>query len=125
MWLSKTIIGIAAALLLASCGFHLRGSATLPFNTLYVDAPPGSVFATQLRRVIGSRSETRITNNQKEADAILQVLSELQEQEILSLSPGGRVRELQLRYRVRYVVYDRMKKPLADPGEIVLRRDFS
>jgi LPS-assembly lipoprotein len=119
---------LAAAVLctaLAACGFHLRGSATLPFNTLYVDAPPGSVFATHLRRVIGSRSQTRITNNQKEADAILQVLSELQEQEILSLSPGGRVRELQLRYRVHYQVFDKSKTPIAPPGEIVLRRDFS
>jgi LPS-assembly lipoprotein len=110
---------------LASCGFQLRGAATLPFNTLYVEAPASSLFATQLRRVIGSGSETRVTNNPAEADATLQVVAELRESEILSLSPGGRVRELQLRYRVRYLVYDRNKVPLAEPGEIVLRRDFS
>ena len=110
---------------LSGCGFHLRGSATLPFNTLYVDAPPASVFATQLRRVIGSGSQTRITNNQAEADATLQVLNELREKEILSLSAGGRVRELQLRYRVQYQVLDKNKAPLAPPGEIVLRRDLS
>ena len=116
---------LLAALLLSACGFHLRGSATLPFNTLYVDAPLSSHFATQLRRVIGSGSDTRITNNPAEADATLQVLSELREQEILSLSPGGRVRELQLRYRVQYQVFDKNKAPVAPRGEIVLRRDFS
>jgi LPS-assembly lipoprotein len=109
----------------AACGFQLRGAATLPFNTLYVEAPASSVFAVQLRRVIGSGSATRVTNTPAEADAILQVLAELRESEILSLSPGGRVRELQLRYRVRYVVYDKNKNPLAAPGEIVLRRDYS
>src|SRR5215218_9730910 len=86
---------------LSSCGFHPRGSATLPFNTLYVEAPRSSLFATQLRRVIGSGSATRITNTQAEADATLQVIAELREKEVLSLSAGGRVNEYQLRYRVR------------------------
>jgi LPS-assembly lipoprotein len=119
---------LAAAVLctaLTACGFQLRGSAQLPFNTLYVDAPAYSLFATQLRRTIGSGSQTRITNNQAEADATLQVLQELREKEILSLSAGGRVRELQLRYRVQYQVYDKNKAPVAPPGEIVLRRDYS
>ena len=124
MW-SYRLILLIAAFLLSSCGFQLRGTATLPFNTLYVDAPTASLFATQLRRVIGFGSQTRITNNQAEADATLQVVSELREKEILSLSAGGRVRELQLRYRVQYLVYDKNKAPIAPPGEILLRRDYS
>ena len=114
-----------AALSIAGCGFQLRGTATLPFNTLYVEAAPASQFANQLRRTIGSGSQTRITNNPAEADATLQVLQELREKEILSLSAGGRVRELQLRYRVQYLVFDRHKVAITPPGEIVLRRDYS
>jgi LPS-assembly lipoprotein len=75
--------------------------------------------------VIGAGSDTRITNNPDEADAYLQVLRENQEQEILSLSPGGRVRELQLRFRVQYQVLDKNKTIIAPATEIVLRRDFS
>ena len=59
--------------------------------------------------MIGSGSATRVTNNPAEADAILQVLAELRESEILSLSAGGRVREFQLRYRVQLSVYDKDK----------------
>jgi LPS-assembly lipoprotein len=121
----RLTIAAAICAMVAGCGFQLRGAATLPFNTLYVEAPSSSLFATQLRRVIGSGSDTRVTNDPSEADATLQVVAELRESEILSLSPGGRVRELQLRYRVLYLLYDRNKKPLAAPGEIVLRRDFS
>ena len=112
-------------LTLGACGFHLRGPAELPFKTLYIDASPASAMATQLRRVIGSQSDTRITNNVAEADAALQLLAEGQEQEILSLSPGGRVRELQLRYRVRYQVIDKNRTIITPATDIVLRRDFS
>jgi LPS-assembly lipoprotein len=75
--------------------------------------------------VIGSGSETRITNTAAEADAILQIITELREKEVLSLSAGGRVREYQLRYRVRYVVFDKDKKAIVEPSEIILRRDYS
>ena len=126
MWSSERfLILLLAALLLSACGFHLRGAATLPFNTVYIDASPASVFATQLRRVIGAGSQTRVTNNPAEADAAVQVLRELQESEILSLSPGGRARELQLRYRVLYQLLDKNKSVIVPPTEIVLRREFS
>ena len=122
---SRTLLLVLAALLVSSCGFHLRGEAALPFETLYIDAPQASVFAIQVRRVIGAGSRTRVTNNPTEADATLKVLHELREKEILSLSAGGRVRELQLRYRVQYQVVDRNKNLLAPPSEILLRRDYS
>ena len=121
----KSLCALVVALLLAACGFQLRGAAELPFETLFVDAPPTSVFATQLRRVIGSGSRTRVTNRQAEADATLQVLSEAREKEILSLSAGGRVREFQLRYRVTYRVFDRAQNAMSPQSEIVMRRDFS
>lgn len=125
MSLSRTLLMVLATVLVSSCGFQLRGQAALPFDTLYIDAPQASVFAIQVRRVIGAGSRTRVTNNPTEADATLKVLHELREKEILSLSAGGRVRELQLRYRVQYQVFDRNKNLLAPPSEILLRRDYS
>jgi LPS-assembly lipoprotein len=123
----KKSLGAALALctVLATCGFHPRGAATLPFSTMYVDAPKSSPFALQLRRAIGSGSSTRVTNTAADADLTLQVLNEFREQEILSLSPGGRAREIQLRYRVQYQAFDRSKAQVLAPSEIVLRRDFS
>ena len=110
---------------LGACGFRLRGSADLPFDVIYIDAPPTSPFATQLRRAIGAGTRTRITNNPAEADAILQLVGESREKEILALSAGGRAREFQLRYRITYMVFDREKKPLGPQGDILMRRDFS
>jgi LPS-assembly lipoprotein len=120
-------LALAAALtatLLAACGFQLRGAAALPFDPLYVQAAPASQFAVQLRRTLAA-GQTRITDNQKDAQATLHILSELREKEILSLSGGGRVREYQLRYRVSYRLYDKDLKESIPPTEIVLRRDLS
>src|SRR5215471_13085205 len=115
----------ATVFLVAACGFHLRGQATLPFNTLYVQAPPLSAFALQLKRAVQSGSSTKIIERREDAEAILQILQELQEKEILSLGAGGRVREFQLRYRVQFRLTDEKNREHIPATEIVLKRDYS
>ncbi len=116
---------LAAVLFVSGCGFHLRAAAALPFDTLYVQAPPNSLFAGQLRRVIASSSHTRIVQKPEEAEAVLQILNEAREKEILSLSSTGRVREYQIRYRLRYQLIAKDKHIITPSTEILLRRDFS
>jgi LPS-assembly lipoprotein len=119
------LIPLAATLLVAACGFQLRGSATLPFSTLYVQAAPTSLFAADLRRSVRSGSGTRIVERPEQAEVILQVLNELQEKQILSLTGGGRVSEYQLRYRVSFRLTDSKNREHIPASEIVLRRDYS
>jgi len=112
-------------MLVAACGFQLRGSATLPFSTLYVQAPPTSQFATQLKRAVRSGSGTRIAERPEQAEVILHIMNELQEKQILSLGGGGRVSEYQLRYRVSFRLTDSKNREHIPASEIVLRRDYS
>lgn len=119
------LIILGAATLLPGCGFHLRGPADLPFSSLYVQAPTSSLFATQLKRVVAASSATEVVEDAKAAQATLQLVLEQREKEILSLSGTGRVREFQLRYRVRYRVVDNAQRELVPTSEILLRRDFS
>jgi LPS-assembly lipoprotein len=121
----KTLTALLCTLLLAGCGFQLRGAANLPFETLYVQAPAGSQFATQFRRVVTSGTGTRIVDNPKQAEATLVVISEVREKNILSLSGGGRVSEFQLRYRITYRLLDRNAVETFPVTEIALTRDFS
>jgi LPS-assembly lipoprotein len=125
MLVMKHLVISAFLLALSGCGFQLRGVANLPFETLYVAAPPTSTFATQLRRAVTSGSQTKVVNNPKEANATLHVLGEAREKTILSLSTGGRVREFQLIYRVSYSVADKDNKELRAPTQIRLHRDFT
>lgn len=110
---------------LSGCGFQLRGAANLPFDTLYVQAPVGSQFAVQFKRVVIAGSATRVVNTAKEAAATLVVVTELREKTILSLSGGGRVREFQLRYRLSYRMLDKNAVEILPVAEIALTRDFS
>jgi LPS-assembly lipoprotein len=118
-------LALCSVLVLGGCGFHLRGTADLPFSSLYIQAPPQSLFAVQFKRVVTTSSGTDVVDDPKAAQATLQLLLEQREKEILSLSGGGRVREFQLRYRVRYRIVDKAQHEIVPSSEILLRRDFS
>ena len=115
----------ATAFLVAACGFQLRGTAALPFQSLYVQATPSSQFATLLKRNVRAGSNTRIAEQPADAEVVLQVLSELQEKQILSLGGGGRVSEYQLRYRVSFRLTDNKNREHIPATEILLKRDYS
>ncbi|MCW5576324.1 MAG: hypothetical protein KIT13_09545 [Burkholderiales bacterium] len=121
----KTLTALLCALLLAGCGFQLRGAANLPFDTLYVQAPISSQFANQFKRVVAAGSATQVVDDPKAAEATLVLVQELREKNILSLSGAGRVREFQLRYRMSYRLMDKNAVETLPVSEIVLTRDFS
>lgn len=121
----KTLIALLCALLLSGCGFQLRGAANLPFDTLYVQAPVGSQFAQQFKRIVAASSGTKIVDDPKAAEATLVLLGELREKSILSLSGSGRVSEFQLRYRMTYRMLNQKSAEIIPATEIALKRDFS
>lgn len=123
--LPSAFILAATVFLVAGCGFQLRGTAPLPFDSLYVQAAATSQFATLLKRSVRAGSGTRITDRPGDAEVILQVLSELQEKQILSLGGGGRVSEYQLRYRVAFRLTDGKNHEHIPATEIVLKRDYT
>ena len=121
----KLLLILATTLLLSACGFQLRGSANLPYETLHVASPNASTFVNELKRAISTGTKTRVVDQAKEAQATLQVLTEAREKAILALSGGGRVREFQLRYRVTYRVVDKNNRDLLPATQIALHRDLS
>jgi LPS-assembly lipoprotein len=96
---------LALALLLSSCGFQLRGTATLPFDTVYVPDASGGM-PLELKRNIEASSRTRVVEDPTKAQAVFAFTQEGREKHILSLAATGRVSEFQLRYRVGFRVHD-------------------
>ena len=119
---------VAAGSALSACGFQLRGSdgqANLPFRTIYVGFPETSLLGTELRRYIRANGNTRIVDDQKAAEAIIEALSENREEAILSLNSQGRIRELALFYRLGFRVRTPAGKDLLPSTEITLKREMS
>jgi LPS-assembly lipoprotein len=97
----------------------------MPFDSIYVQAPPTSQLALQLRRAVSASSGTRLAETPGEAQVILQIVNEETERKILSLSGGGRVSEYQLRYRVSFRLTDSKNREHIPASDILLWRDFS
>jgi LPS-assembly lipoprotein len=112
------------SLVLAGCGFQLRGTAELPFQTLYMP-PASSGIALDVKRNILAGTNTKVVDDPKEAEAQLQFTQELRDRNILSLAATGRVREYQLRYRVGFQVIDGKGGQFVPPTSIVLTRDIT
>lgn len=119
----RILFVISFMLALTACGFHLRGQiSTLPFNTIYVAAPPGHTIGLDVERAIRVSTKTKVVGKPEKAQAILQILSAVNEKKILSLSTGGRVREFQLGYRVSARLLDSQGAAITPIEEISLIR---
>jgi LPS-assembly lipoprotein len=115
---------VLLCLVIAGCGFRLRGTADLPFETLYVPAGSGGI-ALDLKRNIQAGTNAKVVDDPKIAEAQLQFTEEIREKEILSLTATGRVREFKLRYRVGFRVHDNKGTDYVPPTRLELSRDIS
>ena len=120
----RFVISLLLATALAGCGFQLRGTAELPFDTLFIPEANTGI-GLDLKRNIQSGTRTRVVDDPKLAQAVLQFTEDAREKHILSLSGTGRVREYQLRQRVSFRVHDGKTSEFLPSSQIVLMRDFT
>ena len=109
---------------LAGCGFRLRGTADVPFQTLYVPNSDSGI-ALDLKRNVQAGTQAKVVDDAKQAEAVLVFSEEFREKNILSLTSQGRVREFQLRYRVGFRVHDGKGGEFIPQTSIALTRDIT
>jgi LPS-assembly lipoprotein len=110
--------------LVAGCGFQLRGTADVPFESLYVPQSAGGI-GLELKRSIQAGTRAKVVDDPRQAAAILEFTEETRLKEILSLTGQGRVREYLLRYRVGFRVHDGKGKDFVPANTVMLLRDIS
>ena len=108
-------------MVLLSCGFHLRGLSSIPFESVYIQASDPLVILDIKRRIQAS-SKTIVLDNPNDSQAILHILNARKRKVILSVSGSGRVREFQLRYSISFKVTDKNGREVVPIGNIEIKR---
>ena len=116
---------VAATLLLTACGFQLRGAYPLAFDSIYLGMPETGEMHARLKRSIMAGSKVDVASSREAAQVMLQVLTDRQAKNILSLSAAGRVSEYQLVRTFSFRLVDADNREWLSPGQITVRRDIS
>ncbi len=110
---------------LGACGFRLRGASDLPFKTLFLGFPPNSSFGAELARNLRAGTNTQIVTVRDQAQALLEIVGESREREVLSLNAQGRTREFQLRSALTFRLVDPTGRELIARTTLSARRDVA
>ena len=121
---SRNALVVALLLTLAACGFRLRGTADVPFETIFLPGATGGI-ALDLKRNIQVGTNAKVVDDAAKAEAVLQFTEETKQKEVLSLTGTGKVREFQLRYRVGFRVHDGKGGDYVPQSTIQLTRDVT
>ena len=121
---ARLVAVAAVVLLVAGCGFHLRGDVAYAFTTLYINSPSNQPFAADLKRALSGGS-TEVVEAATTAQTILDIPAVVDDKQVLSLSGGGRAREYALTKRVTFALHDSQGRDWLPSGEIVIRRSYT
>ncbi|NYT65124.1 hypothetical protein H0A58_03980 [Alcaligenaceae bacterium] len=95
-WL-RYLACVMLCLLVAACGFRLKGPTPLPFDTIYTNIAENSAFGAGMRRaIVASSPNTRFVAEPADAQAKLIQLSNDQSLRELSIDAQGQVEEYEL-----------------------------
>jgi LPS-assembly lipoprotein len=120
--LSRLII-VFFLLALTACGFHLRGTADLAFKTLYIQSGPLTIKKDLIRSL--KVNGVTVVDDPQQAELLLDLILERQQQNILSLSGGGLVREYELVYFVEFRLRNPSNEVWGPVQRVEGRRDYS
>ncbi|HEY9321125.1 LPS-assembly lipoprotein [Achromobacter deleyi] len=116
---------LALFMLLSACGFALRGVTPMPFKTLYVGIPDSTQFGADVRRSLRAASpDTKLVDSPKDAEAILQQVSDSRTLREVSLNAQGRVEEYELAINYTFRLIDNKGRALIPDTTLSLYREM-
>ncbi len=119
----RTLFYVCLLAGLTSCGFQLRGAASLAFNSIFIQGSTLTISKNLVKSLKTNGIE--VLNTDENADVLLELLGEESEKRILSLSGRGLVNEFELYYRVHYRTREAGAALWSPVQTIESRRDFS
>ncbi|WP_241061069.1 LPS assembly lipoprotein LptE [Achromobacter xylosoxidans] len=116
---------LALFILLSACGFALRGVTPMPFSTLYVGIADNTQFGADVRRALRAASpDTKLVASPKDAQAILQEVSNTRALREVSLNAQGRVEEYELGINYTFRLIDAQGRALIPDTTLSIYREM-
>jgi LPS-assembly lipoprotein len=116
---------LAGCVLLAACGFRLKGATPLPIDTLYTNIAENSSFGVAVRRAIRAASpNTRFVSDPREAQARLMQLAHNELLRELSIDAQGRVEEYELTLEFVFQLVDSAGHVILPPTSLRATREL-
>lgn len=125
---ARAALLLSAPALLASCGFALKGSAQLPFTSMYLDESEKGPTTTALRRqLLGVPGLALLENpaQRSTAQVVLLVRQDSQDKRSIGANAYGLTRELQLTSRFAYELQAADGRTLGEPVELQQQREIN
>ena len=123
----RTCLGVLIALpvlFTSACGFKLRGSVSIPYKVITITGAPSPLLRSDLEMVILMGTDAKIANNAKDADLILEIISEVSSREILAYNAAGQISAYRLNSRVEFRATDQNGVDIVPEAEIYVTRDM-
>jgi len=121
----RLIAALALSGGLVACGFRLRGTQQLPFDSVFIAAPHTSGIKPELASAIRSGTSTGVVDDRAKANAVIEIVSETRERDVLSVNAQGRAREFRLRLRVVFRVHDGKGREYLAQMPVTTTRDLA
>ena len=124
-YLSNSVV-IVTLLIIAGCGFHLRGAVNLPesIKTMYVQG-------LNLQRGVGLTLKRHLISNgivvvedYQKGNAVLDILENKSERRVLSVGSSAKVSEYELYGRITFKVTDGSGDVVAKEQSVEAQKDY-
>jgi LPS-assembly lipoprotein len=116
--------GLAGSGLLGGCGFKLRGTPPMSFQTIALTGfAPRSPMAEAIQRSLAEG--VRVVDSPAAADVVLQGLADRRERNIVATTSAAQVREVQLLVVLRFRAHTPTGRELLPAAELLQTRDLT
>ena len=108
---------------LVACGFHMRGTSDIAFNSIFIQGNT-LVISKNLKKSLTTNG-VKVLDSAEGAELLLETVGEENEKRILSLAGGGTVNEFELYYRVHYRTKQAGAELWSRVQTVEARRDYT
>ena len=123
---SRPTFGLLVALVVAGCGFHLRGQPVLPaeMSRTFISATDRqSLFYRKLKTEL-RQNGVQVVESPTDATAIFNILDDQTGQRVLSVSARNIPREFEVFYQITYSLQNN-ERTVIEPQEQAVARDYT